>query len=70
MSCARLLPICNEQASRDNTLKPSLALVPSAQRAVNSVSVASTSHRDHAGIHDAMRYGGMMMMEREAIAPV
>jgi len=52
-------------ASKDNTLKPSLALVPSAQRAVNNVSVASTSHREHAGVHDAMRHGGMRSLAFE-----
>ncbi|KAK0522269.1 hypothetical protein OC834_004900 [Tilletia horrida] len=45
-------------SSTDNSLKASLALVPSTTRTANSVSLASTSHPDYAGVHDSMRHGG------------
>ncbi|KAE8213758.1 hypothetical protein CF319_g4166 [Tilletia indica] len=45
-------------SSKDNVLKASLALVPAATRTATTMSMAGTSHPDHANIHDSMRHGG------------
>ncbi|PWN53888.1 hypothetical protein IE53DRAFT_404419 [Violaceomyces palustris] len=36
---------------------PSLAIVPTWKAAQTSTSVLTTSHKEHTGVHDAIRYG-------------
>ncbi|KAK0547001.1 hypothetical protein OC846_005030 [Tilletia horrida] len=45
-------------SSKEAVLKPSLALAPPATRTATHVSIASTSHPEHAGVHDSFRHGG------------
>ncbi|CAD6980389.1 unnamed protein product [Tilletia controversa] len=45
-------------SSKDNSLKASLALVPSSTRTASTMSMAGTAHPEHANIHDSIRHGG------------